>query len=287
MVKKGKKEEKKEKVCLAMEGDRDALEWLIRSVQDRIYGLSLKMLYLPPDAEDATQEILIKIVTRLDSYRQESSFDTWAMTIASNHLLNKRKHVSKYKFTFQSCEKMIIRDIPDHSTLIYSKAEQDLLVEEMRISCMQGLLQCLDWAHRIVYILGETMDVSGAEGSAILGITPAAFRKRFSRARERIRNFLSKNCELVHEGNPCECASQAVAAVNHGVMDPDRLQFVTHRVVREKSRNTKAQLREMEGLSREAVLMRAHPDYAAPGAFVKGIRNMLDSGRFHKLRNVN
>jgi len=281
------KQDKKEMVSLAMEGDRGALEWLIKSVQDRIYGLALKMLYQLPDAEDAAQEILIKIVTRLDSFRQESSFDTWAMKIASNHLLNKRKSFTRTRFTFKSCEEMIIRDIPDQSTVLYPKAEQGLVVEEMRISCMQGLLQCLDWDHRIVYILGETMDVTGSEGSAILGITPSAFRKRFSRARERIRDFLSRNCELFHEGNPCKCATQTKAAVKNGYIDPERLEYAKHPERSGKGWEASARLREMEELSREAALMRAHPDYAAPGAFVEGIRQMLDSGKFRKWRNFN
>jgi len=38
----------------AKEGDKDALEELVRRIQDRIYGLALRMLYHPADAEDAT-----------------------------------------------------------------------------------------------------------------------------------------------------------------------------------------------------------------------------------------
>ncbi len=279
------KQDKEEMVNLAMEGDRDAFEMLIRSVQDRIYGLALKMLYQLPEAEDATQEILIKIVTRLDSFRQESSFDTWAMKIASNHLLNKRKSLTRRQFTFKNCEDMIIRDIPDRSTFQYPRAEQDLIVAEMRISCMQGMLQCLDWDHRLVYILGETMDVTGPEGSAILDISPSAFRKRLSRSRECIRNFLSKNCELYDEVNLCKCVPQAMAAIKNGYIDPEHLQYAEHPANSIKNMEAITQVRVMDGLSREAALMRAHPDYAAPGAFVEGIRQMLDSGKFHKLKN--
>jgi RNA polymerase sigma-70 factor (ECF subfamily) len=47
------------------EGDRTALEELIKRIQDRIYGLSLSMLYHPANAEDAAQKILLKIATRL------------------------------------------------------------------------------------------------------------------------------------------------------------------------------------------------------------------------------
>ncbi len=273
-------------VRFAMAGDKHALESLIRSVQDRIYSLALKMLYQPPDAEDATQEILIKIVTRLDSFRQASAFDTWALKIASNHLLNKRKDFQRRRFTFKCCEDMIIREIPDQSSILYIKAEQEMVVAEMRISCMQGMLQCLDWDHRLVYILGETMDVTGPEGAAILDIKPSTFRKRLSRSRKRIRDFLSRNCALYDEVNPCKCVPQAMASIKYGHMDPDRLQYAHHPVSKQTGMEAAARLRLMDGLSREAALMRDHPDYAAPEAFIEGIREMLDAGKFSKLRNL-
>ncbi len=151
---------------------------------------------------------------------------------------------------------------------------------------MQGMLQCLDWDHRLVYILSETMDVTGPEGSAILGIKSSTFRKRLSRSRVRIRDFLMRNCELFDNDNPCKCIPQAVSAIKKGYMDPDRLQYAKHPSRGKKCMEAATQIRILEGLSREAALMRAHPDYAAPDAFIAGIRQMLDSGKFHKLRNL-
>ncbi len=48
----------------AKEGDKDALEEVIRRIQDRIYGLAIRMLYYPADAEDATQEHEHSVVER-------------------------------------------------------------------------------------------------------------------------------------------------------------------------------------------------------------------------------
>src|SRR5258708_25095868 len=47
----------------AKAGNNAALQIVIESIQDRIYGLALRMLWHPEDARDATQEILIRIVT--------------------------------------------------------------------------------------------------------------------------------------------------------------------------------------------------------------------------------
>jgi DNA-directed RNA polymerase specialized sigma24 family protein len=60
----------------AREGRRDSLEELARRIQDNIYRLALRTLFLPEDAEDATQEILVKIITHLSAFRGESLFST-------------------------------------------------------------------------------------------------------------------------------------------------------------------------------------------------------------------
>ena len=72
----------------AVEGDRLALNKVIESIQDMVYNLSLRMLLFPEDAKDATQEILIKVVTHLSSYRSQSKFSTWVYSISANYLLS-------------------------------------------------------------------------------------------------------------------------------------------------------------------------------------------------------
>ena len=75
---------------LAQQGDQAALEMVLCAIQDRVYGLALRMLWYPADAEDASQELLIKVMTHLSSFRRDSSFLTWVYHIACNHLLTKR-----------------------------------------------------------------------------------------------------------------------------------------------------------------------------------------------------
>ncbi len=75
----------------AREGDKEALEGLIRGVQDGVYNLAVRILWHPEDAEDATQEILIRVIVHLNSFRGDSSFFTWVYRIASNHLLRTKK----------------------------------------------------------------------------------------------------------------------------------------------------------------------------------------------------
>lgn len=65
-----------ELIKLAAEGDKKAWETLLNSVQDMVYNLSLRMLGSISDAEDATQEIIIRIITHLSGFRKDRTFST-------------------------------------------------------------------------------------------------------------------------------------------------------------------------------------------------------------------
>src|SRR5215831_16262165 len=83
--------EDRDLVNRAQAGSRDALEQLITRHQAWIYNIVLRMLYYPNDAEDVTQEILIKLITKLSTFEGRSSFRTWLYRIAVNHILNVKR----------------------------------------------------------------------------------------------------------------------------------------------------------------------------------------------------
>lgn len=266
-------------------GDKDALEALIQRIQDHVYGLAIRMLWHPADAEDATQEILVKIVTHLGSFRQESTFTTWVYRIASNHLLTTHKRrVERREMTFEQYEQQIDRGLSGVALKSPLEAEQSLLVEEIRIRCMQGMLLCLDRNLRIAYILGEIFEVISDQGGHILNITATAFRKRLSRARTRIRNFMRKKCSLVNPANPCHCAQQLTHAIETGSIDNHKLLFAEHPRHDRNDIGILNRLQEMDELRRVAVLFRSHPDYAAPEDFVEGVKELMNSDKFRLLR---
>ena len=70
-------ERDQELVRLAKEGRRDALEDLVLRHQAWIYNLALRMVHHPEDAKDATQEVLVKLFTRLSTFDGRSSLRTW------------------------------------------------------------------------------------------------------------------------------------------------------------------------------------------------------------------
>lgn len=272
-------------VELAVIGEKKALENLVKCIQDRVYKLALRMLAHPEDAEDAAQEILIKVITHLSSFRKESMFMTWVYRISANHLLTTRKRRAELReINFEQCQQQIDKGFADTWHPSVSEAEQKLIVEELRLNCLQALLQCLDRSLRIAYALGEIFEVKSNEGAYILDITPEAFRQRLSRARKLIRNFMQKSCGLINSENPCYCSRLAPSAVKTGWVNPEKLIYANHKRKHQTNDFDRSYLHELDEINRVATLFRSHPDYAAPETFIGNIKEMLDSGRFRLLQ---
>src|SRR4029453_12040853 len=72
-------------------GDREALEALVARHQPWIYNIAVRMVYDPHDAEDVTQEVLIKVLTKLSTFEGRSRFRTWLYRIVVNHVLNMKR----------------------------------------------------------------------------------------------------------------------------------------------------------------------------------------------------
>lgn len=258
----------------AVDGDRQAVEDVVLTVRDDVYGLSLRMLWDPDDAADATQEILVKVITHLATFRGESAFRTWVYRVACNHLLGLRKRRGRVPTPATLPED----DAGDAALIAGTGADARLLAEEVKLGCSHAMLYALDREHRLAYILGELLELPGAEAAAILDIAPAAYRQRLSRARARIREVMQAHCGLVEPARPCRCERQVGPALRSGWVDADALRFASH--PRRADTRPRAQVQAIEQLHATVAVFRSHPDYAAPASVVDGIRRLLHSPPF-------
>ncbi len=269
-------------VYAARAGDRDALETLVTQIQPRLYNLAVRMLWHPADAEDATQEVLIKIITHLADFRGESRFTTWAWRIAINHLLMTRKRRAEQEaMSFDEFADDLDRGLSDEPISVADMVDEKLLVEEAKIGCMQAMLQCLNREERAAYILGDIFGVTDKEGAEIFEITPAAYRKRLSRARAAIREFMQRKCGLFNPDNLCRCRRRVNVAIQLGRVDPHNLLFAQNG----EDENVLQGIAQMDRLQRAASLYRTHPAYQAPDTFLRALRDMLDSGQLRFLHH--
>lgn len=254
-------------------GDRRALEQLVQAIQDPVYGLALRMLGEPAEAEDATQEILVKVITRLDSFRGESRFTTWVFAVAANHLRTMRARGGERRQPSfeQMCERQA-RVLPDATA---PAVERTVLSREIRLMCLHGLLLCLDREHRLAYVLGEGLELSGVEGAQVLGIQPDTFRKRLSRARQRMQEFMLDHCGLVRPDNRCRCELWCEPALEAGVVEPDHPKLAGHPADGDPGEDLEQRLAGLDELQRIGVLFRSLPAYRAPDRLVNELTHML------------
>jgi RNA polymerase sigma factor (sigma-70 family) len=256
----------------AVEGDREALDRLITQLQADVYRLAVRMLWNRDDAEDATQEILVKVVTRLAQFDFRSQLRTWVYRIAVNYLLDvKKSRVERMRLTFDAFAEDLAAGVSDEGP---HAAERSVLVEEVKIGCTLAMLQCLDRPHRLAYVLGEIFELSGPEAAEALDTSPALFRKRLQHARETIESFTTRHCGLVSDSAKCGCHRRVPAAVRTGRADADALQFARAPSSFEEVR---AMIHRVEETRRTLALHRASTPQASSVKVAHHILEALDA----------
>jgi RNA polymerase sigma factor (sigma-70 family) len=271
--------EDRELVLRAQAGDRDALERLIVRHQAWIYNIVRRMLYWPQDSEDTTQEILIKVITKLSTFEGRSSFRTWLYRMVINHVLNLKRRQSegwdfdRYKVALEA---MPDKELPDPHSI---PADIQLVVEEAKIGCTTGVLLCLDREQRLIYVLSEIFGATDSVGAELFEITRDNFRQKLSRARRDLHAFLNDQCGLVNSANPCRCAKKTDAFIQAGFVNPQKLLFARERVIRVREVAEKT-LDNLDALQTAfAEVHRDHPFHEPPD-FVAALRSLIDSADF-------
>lgn len=248
----------------AVEGDRDALERLVSCLVDDVYRIAVRMVWDRRDAEDATQEILTKVVTKLGSFEGRSSLKTWVYRVAVNHLLDRRRNEHE-DFSFDVLAADLLDGLADPRS--EHQPELEILAHEVKVTCTGAMLLCLDRPHRIAYLLGDILQLPGPVAADILEIDPAALRKRLQRARSEIRGFMESNCGLVASSAACRCSRRVSRAVELGRVDVG--------ASNDTSRARKA-VREIQAIHRSDHVMRSTLE-SAPNQVLIDWRAALDA----------
>jgi len=272
-------------IARAKSGDRDALEDFVRHHQRWIYNIAIRMLAHPTDAEDATQEILIKAITQLAAFEGRSTVRTWLYRIVVNHVLNMRRGQAERPMTFSEYGRGL-DGTPDLDVADFA-AGQDvrLLVDEARIGCTSAMLLCLDREQRLIYVLGEIFGVTDTIGAEVLETSEDNFRQRLARARRDLHSFMNDKCGLVNQSNPCRCARKTAGFIRCGHVDPGNLLFAHDRVrqVREFAPSTADALATLD--ARYADVFRQHPFYE-PRDVVSMLRQLLATPEWRRATDL-
>lgn len=261
----------------AQAGDKDALTEVVAAVQDTVYYLALRTLADPEQARDATQEILVRVITKLSTFAFRSAFRTWVFRVATNHLLDeRRRRTADPVFTFEGYRADLESDLRDPGSWA-DDPEYPLLLNEVRLGCTMAMLLCLDRSHRLAYILGEIFELDHREASTALGITPATYRKQLSRARAKVVAFTRQSCGLVGERAACSCPRKLKGAIDRGRVEPARLRLASPE--QEPYGSVRDRLRETIGELKTLKLQSAVPRFGSPTDFGRMIERLVAKAR--------
>jgi RNA polymerase sigma factor (sigma-70 family) len=209
-----------------LKGSSIAVNQLIDRHQHFIYNIALKFVRDRDDAHDLTQEVLIKMVTKLRQYQQKSSFRTWLYRLVFNHFLNsERKKAEKEIYSFDELGEYVEKvHNQDEMTL----EDQQLYNEQITIirnKCMTSTLLCLNREQRIVLILGSIFNLKSNIAADLLDMSPENFRKQLSRAKADLFNFMDNKCGLINPANSCRCHKKTKGFIKEGLVDTNTGQF--------------------------------------------------------------
>ncbi len=184
------REEEKELVLRAVNGDVPAFETLVRANEKIVYNLALRTLGSREDAEDASQEVFMKAYAGIAGFRSESRFSVWLYQITNNvcidMLRRRRETVSLSRETEDGDEAEL--DLPDE------RFDPAVLTERREVrELVAGALRQLPDDARQIFLLREVAGQSYAEIAETLRIDIGTVKSRIFRARKRICALLSGN----------------------------------------------------------------------------------------------
>jgi RNA polymerase sigma factor (sigma-70 family) len=258
----------------AVAGSDRALESLVAGVQDEVYRLALRMLGSRADAQDATQEILIRIVTSLASFERRSAFSTWVYSVAANHLRDAAERRDRRAMaSLDAMAEQLDAGLALTARADVASHRDDpalrLEARELGLRCTQGMLMGLDVEQRLALVLSEIFGIDTAHGARVLGISPAAYRQRLSRGRRRLQEFMQGRCGLVDEHAACSCPRQALAARATG--RPVTIQWTAG----ERGAALDAGYRELSLMQRIAATLRQTPQWKVPEQVTQRLRHVI------------
>ncbi len=266
----------------AVDGDLTTMETLLRAIEPGVYNLAVRMLGNLDDARDASQEILLKVVTHLAGFRADAAFSTWVYRIARNHLLTaSTRSRESPEVSFEQIADTLQQGLDFGRRRIGIELDSGAMLQEDRVAaiataigCTQGMLLALDRDHRLAYLLDVVFGLSSEQAGEVIGITAAAFRKRLSRARDKLATFMQGTCGLVDPGRACRCEKQ-LPAIRARAAAADPANAGDARLKPPPEAVARLEFERWQAFGDAAAVFRGHPEYRAPGRLPGAIRELL------------
>jgi RNA polymerase sigma-70 factor (ECF subfamily) len=167
-------------------------EELVRDHAPRIYSLAFRLLSNEADAEDVTQDVLLQVLRKQDTFRGEAAFPTWLHRVTVNAALSyRRQRAARQRRRVQKP----LDELSGGPVRRWSVTpEQQALDRETR-QLIESALARLPEIYRDVYVLADVEGLPNQEIADLLGLSVSAVKSRLHRARLLMRDALAPHFE--------------------------------------------------------------------------------------------
>jgi RNA polymerase sigma-70 factor (ECF subfamily) len=172
-----------EAVRLALQGDREAFALLYRTYAELVYRVCLRMLRDPAEAEDAAQDVFVRVFLKINTFRGESAFSSWLYRLTTNIVLmrlrkNKRSWASPKERKPDTDSSREI-DAPDlHVTDVFCRID------------LQAAIDVLPDGYKAAFILHDVHGYEHKEIAEIFGYSVGNSKSQLHKARKQLRKLL-------------------------------------------------------------------------------------------------
>jgi RNA polymerase sigma-70 factor (ECF subfamily) len=173
-----------ETVRLAHQGDREAFTLLYRGYSGFVHRICLRMLRDPAEAEDAAQDVFVRVFLKINTFRGESAFSSWLYRLTTNVALmrlrkNKRSWtpLRERKLDTDPCSEI---DIPDlRVTDLFGRID------------LQAAIDVLPEGYKAAFILHDVHGYDHKEIAAIFGYSIGNSKSQLHKARRLLRKLMA------------------------------------------------------------------------------------------------
>ena len=170
-------------------------EQVFREHAPRIFHLAKRMLGNDADAEDVTQDVLVQVIRKLDTFRGDAQLGTWLHRVTVNAALAfRQKRATRQKHETHDADTDML-EAPDGPVNRWNVGPDEPVLAAEQAAMIEGAIGNLPGPFREVYVLADVEGLPNQEIAELLGLSIPAVKSRLHRARLRMRDALAPHFE--------------------------------------------------------------------------------------------
>ena len=171
-------------------------EFVFREYAPRIYHIARRLLGNDADAEDVTQDVLLQVVRKLDTFRGDAQLSTWLHRVTVNAALAHRaKRANRLKHEMSGDVDDDAAGVPAGTYRRWNVAPEEPVLAAEQSELIERAVARLPEAFRDVYVLADIEGLPNADIGEMLGLSLPAVKSRLHRARLWMRDALAPHFE--------------------------------------------------------------------------------------------